>query len=342
MTFWLQAWVFALCYAAIIGPPRLGPLVDMENVLKKTGRGRSAVAAAFRTEDAPTLVTNILRKSAISVTELQCDTRNFGRTESIPREDAYLIALQLRSCPDHDLYFDGRLTRPKNFAAGVTTIYDLRTDPVADVRDPFHSLMFHLPRKALDTVAREAGVSGVGGLRHEPGAGMDDPVVRHLLSALLPVMAAPDEAHPLFIDHIALALTVHVARTYGFLPTTAGRHGGGLARWQEERVKELMTAGLNEEIPLARLAAECGLSVRHFARAFRQSTGVPPHRWLLEHRVGRAKDLLKNRALSLADAALACGFADQSHFTRVFTAMVGVSPGAWRRVNGSRVLPMRH
>lgn len=294
---------------------------------------QSTVAAAFRMEDAPTLTTRALNKAAISVTELKCDRANFGRTDAIPRQDGYLIALQLRACPDHDLYFDGRLIKPKNFAAGVTTIYDLRTDPIADLRDPFHSLMFHLPRRALEDVARETAICHTVDLRYEPGVGVDDPIVRHLLSALLPAVAAPAQAHPLFLEHTALALTVHLAHAYGGMSPGAHRRHGGLAQWQERRAKEVMTASLKQDVTLSRLAAECGLSVRHFARAFRQSTGAPPHRWLLKYRVEQAKDLLKNRKLSLADIALVCGFADQSHFTRVFTAMVGASPGAWRRAN---------
>lgn len=111
---------------------------------------------------------------------------------------------------------------------------------------------------------------------------------------------------------------------------------GGLAPWQMQRAKELMTANLQEHVPLSQLAARCGLSMRHFARAFRQSTGVPPHRWLLNHRVGQAKELLRNLAMSLAEIALACGFADQSHFTRTFTAVVGVGPGLWRRMESWR------
>ena len=271
----------------------------------------------------------------MAATELKYDRRNFGRTTSIPREDAYLIALQLRACHDHDLYFDGRLTRPRNWFAGVTSIYDLRRDPVAELRDPFHSIMFHLPRKALDSMTHEAGVPRVGDLRHEPGVSVDDPVVRPLLASLLPTMAKPEEAHPLFLDHVALALMAHVANVYGGMSPDAGLPHGGLALWQERRVKELMSESLNEEIPLSRLANECGLSVRHFARAFRQSTGYSPHRWLLKHRVYHARELLSNRALSLPDVAFSCGFADQSHFTRVFTAMIGVSPGAWRRANGT-------
>ena len=68
-----------------------------------------------------------------------------------------------------------------------------------------------------------------------------------------------------------------------------------------------------------------------FARAFKQSVGTPPHRWLLLQRVLRAKSLLRDADRPLADIAIACGFADQSHFTRVFTHIVGTSPGAWRK-----------
>ena len=110
---------------------------------------------------------------------------------------------------------------------------------------------------------------------------------------------------------------------------------GGLAPWQLRRAEALMCENLSIQVPLGRVAEECGLSVRHLARAFRQSTGVPPHRWLLDRRVERAKELLPNSKLSLSDVALACGFGDQSHFTRTFTAAVRLSPGLWRRLQSA-------
>jgi AraC-like DNA-binding protein len=110
---------------------------------------------------------------------------------------------------------------------------------------------------------------------------------------------------------------------------------GGLAPWQLKRAEALMSENLSVQVPLGQVAEECGLSVRHLARAFRQSTGVPPHRWLLDRRVERAKELLPNSKLSLSDVALACGFGDQSHFTRTFTAAVRLSPGVWRRLQSA-------
>ncbi len=251
----------------------------------------------------------------------------------MPREDACLIALQIRACPDHDLYFGGKLTRPENYEAGVTSIYDLRHDPVADIRDPFHSLMFYLPRTGLDAIASEARTRPPEDLCHRPGVSVNDPVVKHLLSSLLPAMSNPDEANALFLDHVALALTAHVAQVYGGMWRKQGMPRAGLTPWQERKAKELMMAFVDEDIPLSRLASECGLSVRHFARAFRVTTGVPAHQWLLRYRIDRAKKLLQTRKVSLADIALLCGFADQSHFTRTFTRIAGVSPGTWRRSN---------
>lgn len=286
---------------------------------------------AFDLPAAPAVTCRRLPNSAISVMELRSDPRNFGLTKPFPHDDAFLVSLQLRSSPDFDQFFDGRYKRPENFGAGFTSIYDLRDNPTADHRDPFHLLLAYLPRHALDKIAEEAGLPRIDELRYDPAIGMDDPVVRQLLQSLLPALSKPEEASCLFVDHVTMALCAHIVLTYGGMKGKLRAQRGGLAAWQERRAKEMLAANLCGEVQLDRLAAECGLSVRHFSRSFRQSVGVPPHRWLLQHRVDYAKGLLGNSALSLAEIALHCGFADQSHFTRVFTAMAGVSPGVWRR-----------
>jgi AraC family transcriptional regulator len=93
----------------------------------------------------------------------------------------------------------------------------------------------------------------------------------------------------------------------------------------------LVLNDLTADIPVAELANRCGLSRSHFARAFKASMGVPPHRWLMRHRIERCQELLASSNESIAEIALHCGFADQSHLTRVFHAVTGLSPAAWRR-----------
>ena len=107
--------------------------------------------------------------------------------------------------------------------------------------------------------------------------------------------------------------------------------GSGLATWQVELAMGHLTSDLSADFPVARLAALCGLSRSYFARAFKVSMGLPPHRWLMHHRVACAEKMLETTNDSISAIALACGFTDQSHLTRVFHAIVGTSPAAWRR-----------
>jgi AraC family transcriptional regulator len=151
----------------------------------------------------------------------------------------------------------------------------------------------------------------------------------------MPALAKPHEAHPLFLSQVALAMCTHMAAAYGGIRTPTRNSGGGLTRWQEQRAKELMVESVNHQISLRALADECSLSVRHFTRAFRTNIGMSPHRWLTLQRIDVAKKMVLNRDQSLAAVALSCGFADQSHFTRVFARMTGFTPNAWRATHGS-------
>jgi AraC-like DNA-binding protein len=210
-------------------------------------------------------------------------------------------------------------------------IYDLRRSPIANIDSAFRSLHFYVSKAVLDWIADDAGAAQIEELDCTPGKRIDDPVALSLASAVLPALLRPDEVNVAFAEHLLLAVATHVAATYGHMRLAQGVVRGGLAAWQERRAKEMLTADLTAGISLSDLASECGLSVSHFTRAFRQTTGLPPHRWLLRQRIERAKVLLRNASISLSDIALVCGFADQSHFTRVFSGATGLAPGAWRR-----------
>lgn len=112
-------------------------------------------------------------------------------------------------------------------------------------------------------------------------------------------------------------------RAVGALPT------GGLSPGHLSRVCEFIVENLAKDLFLDDLANLTGLSSKHFARAFKQSTGLPPHQYVVMQRIEAAKRLLVGKS-SLTDIALACGFADHSHFTATFRRIVGVAPGTWR------------
>jgi AraC-like DNA-binding protein len=97
------------------------------------------------------------------------------------------------------------------------------------------------------------------------------------------------------------------------------------------RVRERLGDDLLNPPTLTELASMCGLSKYQVLRRFEKTYGVPPHAWLLQQRTERARGLIRN-GLSLAQVAAACGFADQSHMTRLFIRHFGFTPGAWQKV----------
>ena len=298
--------------------------------MSENGAYGSRLADRLHSETSRALVSRTLRKDVIGLTEIRSDHPTHALSGPIPREDAFLIALQLRDFPNHKYWEEGRPLPVFTLRAGWTTFYDLKRDPRFLLDRPFHAVHLYFPHVSLNAIADAANAPPITDLRYEPGSGVDDPIVRALTSALYPALDRPDEANRLFVDWTMLALACHIAQTYGGLQTLPAR--GGLAPWQERRAKEVLEANLCGDVPLTELARECGLSTGHFSRAFKVTTGVPPHQWLLNRRIENAMQLLRGRQFSLPEVSLACGFSDQSHFTRVFTRLSGTTPGAWRRL----------
>jgi transcriptional regulator GlxA family with amidase domain len=108
------------------------------------------------------------------------------------------------------------------------------------------------------------------------------------------------------------------------------RSRGGLPPGALRRVREYVEAHLEKNISLQMLASTAGLSMSHFARAFKQSQGVPPHEYLVRCRVRRVQELLATTDLPLSEIARASGFSDQSHCTRRFREQVGITPSGYR------------
>lgn len=106
---------------------------------------------------------------------------------------------------------------------------------------------------------------------------------------------------------------------------------GGLPPGALRRVRDFVAQRLAEKIELRQLADVAGLSVCHFSRAFKQSMGVPPHRYLMRERVSAAALLIRTTDRPLAEISLEVGFSDQSHFTRCFSDAMGDTPRDYRR-----------
>ena len=289
------------------------------------------VAHSLGLQDVPLIRTQLLRRSQVGITRLSIGDNQLGMTPQIPPEDTFIVAMYLTEVPHHELWSHGRPVISRGYAPNSMRIVNLSDEYSANITCPHETLAFYVPRVALNDFAEESGSPRVSHFVCQPG--IIDPVMVHLGSVLLPAFQRPNEASSLFIEHVTIAMLTHLCGSYGGARQATPFSKGGMTRLQATRAKEFLAAHCADDLSLVDVARACGLSRGHFTRAFRVATGLTPHQWLQRYRIDKAKDQLLNRALSIADIAIACGFADQSHLTRVFSRLVGDSPAAWRRRN---------
>jgi AraC family transcriptional regulator len=128
----------------------------------------------------------------------------------------------------------------------------------------------------------------------------------------------------------ALAQLQAVRISVNCCPTPPLRRGG-LAPWQEHRVKTYIESHLDRPIKVAELADASRLSTSHLSRALRQSFGLTPQMFVLHQRIERTQMMMISTDQTLSDIALACGFCDQAHFCRRFRRLTGRTPKSWLR-----------
>lgn len=218
----------------------------------------------------------------------------------------FLVQLRLRDLKGEDYLPDGPRSRRASQASAHVELLNTRREPGDGIQESLQLMQLYLPNQLLGRIAYEAGLGRIVEVRFKPRASLE--------------------------EGGACTLALSLALPSGKPNSASNRPSGGLAPWQQRRVLEWINSSIKTDISMALLAVKCGVSTRHFSRAFHQSFGMPPHQYLLKKRVEHAQHLLSASALSLSAIAAECGFASHSHFSKVFTAASGMSPGQWRRL----------
>jgi AraC family transcriptional regulator len=141
----------------------------------------------------------------------------------------------------------------------------------------------------------------------------------------------PASGSPQYAQALSVTLLHELVRLEKAAAPAHASARGGLASWQQRRVVEFLEEHLGDEVSLSDLAQLVRLSPFHFARAFKQSFGVPPHRYHIGRRMERAKDLLAVPALSVTEIGIDIGFRETSSFTAAFRKFTGHTPSDYRR-----------
>jgi AraC family transcriptional regulator len=158
-----------------------------------------------------------------------------------------------------------------------------------------------------------------------------DPAAQQLLTLLLAEAHEGFSTEKLYTEYLAQALAVRMLyQGRQSRPATNNRDASALPKHVLRRIIERMRC-FSCDLSLQALANESGYSRVHFVRMFRAATGYSPHNYLLNLKLERARELLKNPSMSLIDIALDCGFSSHSHMSRLFHKLIGVTPSAYRR-----------
>jgi AraC family transcriptional regulator len=168
------------------------------------------------------------------------------------------------------------------------------------------------------------------GTEVRPRLFFEDDSIWQTVRKLKAQISSPHMRDRLYAEALSEVLAHEIVRLddrIGVLPPMRG----GLAAWQQRRVVEFIDAHIAEDFPLAALASLVELSTYHFARAFKRSFGIPPHRYHINRRIERARALLSNPRTSIADVAASVGFSGASAFAATFRRTTGQTPTHYRR-----------
>ncbi len=316
------------------------------------------LAAVFSPAAGVELATTTLKAATLAVTRLTSREGMTERTLPIPAERAYLVMLQLCDVPQAELWLGERMVTRGALPEGSICIVPLdgrrpsfRLPSAVDMRADVY-----IPQVAFDELAPKGAalageLTGPFAVEDRSCANMDArycPRSRPI-NTRTTCSSITSRGLCMLICHALRPCRTHVpcgARAADRL-AGASREGNAACRFGARTPHRRHRAGLSHgresiraRIPKNHRLSAAPLAANRFVRAFRKTTGFPPHRWLRSERVERAKDLLFGSSLALSQIAYDCGFADQSHLTRVFADLVGTTPGAWRQARRGSDAPL--
>jgi AraC family transcriptional regulator len=209
---------------------------------------------------------------------------------------------------------------------------------VAPARMPFFArwhtenpfLEIRIPSSFMERVAQETLNQDSNSPELLLGFRIHDPQLEAIAMLLLAEFQQKNPGSRLYIESLSNILAVHLLRQHTAAKPNVPIYEGGLSQRQLGQVLDYINDYLHQDIKLADLAELLNMSQYHFCHLFKQAIAVTPYQYLLQQRVERAKQLLKQSDQPIADIAVMCGFNSHRHLSKQFRQLTGMTPTAYR------------
>lgn len=245
-------------------------------------------------------------------------------------EDEHTLGLFLSPRPFRFAHRQERRTHTGLYRQGDLLITPANTPLITQAEGDVQIVQIRLQDSFVREVAGETVAQDSDRIEFIPAFQTRDPQIEAIATLLLTELHQECLGNRLYADSLANVLAVHLLRHHATTQPVLPTYEGGLPQRQLLQVLDYIDAHLGQEITLADLAALIGMSQFHFGRLFKQSLGLSPYQYLLQQRVERAKQLLKQTDKPVVEIALDCGFNSHSHLGRKFRQLTGITPKAYR------------
>ena len=273
-----------------------------------------------------TAIETIEKQPQVQVNLLQYSS---GEANSL-FEGEHTLFISLAARPVHYLHAQDGKTHTGLYRRGEMLITPANTPLFSRWEGEENCLQIRMTDEFMREVARETVVGDCDRITIKPDFQARNPQLESISKMLLNEVQQGSLSNRLYIDSLSNILAVNLLRQHTTTRPHLPIYEGGLPPRQLRQVLDYIDAHLDQEIKLPNLARLLDMSQFHFSRLFKQSLGISPYQYLLQQRVERAKQLLKNTDRLITDIAFACGFNSHSHLSKQFKQLTGMTPKAYR------------
>lgn len=200
-----------------------------------------------------------------------------------------------------------------------------------DIKDPAEFINIYISKKLLNDVVVEFSSASNSIFKIEHSLSVFDEFLEQTINSLKDILYVGGRFSSLEVQYIARVIVARVVSKYSTISSADLNTDAGLSVLVLQKTFDFIDENLHRRIVIDRLAKIAGVGAAQFARLFKRATNVTLHQYIIKRRVERARELLMETHMPIAEIAHECGFADQVHLTRFFGRIIGTSPASFRK-----------